>query len=166
MVSRHRSGATVLHRLLFALVVIAGILGILHDSWPKHSRAFWINLHALAGILVWAFLVARFWLLLRQPRLSQTWAARLVHFLLYVLLLLTPAAGMAAFIWRGRVLNLGVWQINFGVSENRSIFEPIEDIHGYMAYATFALLGVHIVAALWLQYVKRDDALRNMWWKT
>jgi cytochrome b561 len=165
VVSRHRSGATVLHRLLFAWVVIAGILGVLHDSWPKHSRGFWINLHALAGILVWAFLAARFWLLLRQPRLSQTWAARLVHFLLYVLLLLTPAAGLAAFIWRGRVLNLGVWQINFGVSENRSIFEPIEDIHGYMAYATFALLGVHIVAALWLHYVKRD-ALRSMWWKT
>ena len=152
--------------MLFTWVVVAGILGVLHDSWPKHSRAFWINLHALAGILVWAFLVARFWLLLQQPRLSQTWAARLVHFLLYVLLLLTPAAGMAAFIWRGRVLNLGVWQVNFAVTENRRIFEPIEDIHGYMAYATFVLLGVHIAAALWLHYVKRDDALRNMWWKT
>lgn len=155
-----------LHWLLFAGVVIAGISGVLHDSWPKHSRVFWINAHALAGILAWAFLVARFWLLLRQPRLSQTWAARLVHFLIYLLLLLTPAAGLAAFIWRGRVLNLGAWQIDFGVSGNRSIFEPLEDIHAYMAYATFALLGVHIGAALWHHYVKRDDTLRNMWWKT
>jgi cytochrome b561 len=166
VVSRSRSGAILLRWLLFALVVIAGMLGVLHDSWPKHSRAFWINLHALAGILVWAFLMARFWLLLRQPRLPQTWAARLVQFPLYVLLLLTPAAGLAAFIWRGRVLNLGAWQINFGVIENRSIFEPIEDIHGYMAYATFTLLGVHIGAVLWHHYVKRDDSLRNTRWKT
>jgi cytochrome b561 len=165
MASRHSSGAIVLHWLLVAVVFIAGVLGLLHDSWPKHSRAFWINLHALAGMLVWAILIARLWLFLRQLRLPETRAARLVHFLLYLLLLLTPAVGLMAFIWHGRVLNLAAWQIDFGINEDRSIFEPAEDIHGYMAYAIFGLLGVHITAVLWHQYVRRDDLLRNMWWK-
>jgi cytochrome b561 len=165
MASRHGSGAIVLHWLLVAVVLIAGVLGLLHDSWPKHSRAFWINLHALAGILVWAVLMVRLWLLLRQRRLAAARGARVVHFLLYSLLLLTPAVGLMAFIWHGRVLNLAAWQIDFGINEDRSIFEPAEDIHGYMAYAIFALLGVHIAAVLWLHYVGRDDVLRNMWWK-
>jgi cytochrome b561 len=165
MASRYSSGAIVLHWLLVAAVLIAGVLGLLHDSWPKHSRASWINLHALAGILVWAVLMVRLWLLLRPRRLAAARGARVVHFLLYSLLLLTPAVGLIAFIWRGRMLNLAAWQIDFGINEDRGIFEPAEDIHGYMAYAIFALLCVHIAAVLWHRYVRRNDVLRNMWWK-
>src|ERR1700761_5891233 len=39
-----RSEAMLLHWLVLALLCIAGLLGALHDSWPRHSREFWINL--------------------------------------------------------------------------------------------------------------------------
>jgi cytochrome b561 len=45
---------------MFALVVIVGVLGLLHDTWPKKTQAFWINVHALIGILLWLVLIARF----------------------------------------------------------------------------------------------------------
>jgi cytochrome b561 len=82
--------------------------------------------------------------------------ARVVHSLLY---------SVMAVIWHGRVLNLAAWQIDFGINEDRSIFEPAEDIHDYVAYEIFALLGFHVAAVLWHHYVRRDDVLRNMWWK-
>src|SRR5271167_1722645 len=53
--------AMALHWLMFLLVVGVGILGLLHDSWPKRSQAFWINLHAAFGVLLWFTLLARIW---------------------------------------------------------------------------------------------------------
>jgi cytochrome b561 len=44
---------------MFVPVVIVGALGLLHDSWPKQSQAFWINIHALIGISLWLVLIAR-----------------------------------------------------------------------------------------------------------
>lgn len=50
-----------------------------------------------------------------------------------------------------------------GVRRNRAIFHPTEDIHGYLAYTLFALAGLHVLAALWHQYVRRDGVLQRMW---
>ena len=40
---------------------------------------------------------------------------------------------------------------------------PIEDLHGYLAYTLFALIGIHLLAALWHQFVWRDRLLQRMW---
>jgi cytochrome b561 len=61
------------------------------------------------------------------------------------------------------VFDFGLFKIDFGVQKNRAIFHPTEDIHGYLAYTLFALAGIHIAAALWQQFVRRDDVLRRMW---
>ena len=56
---RYRPGAIAFHWSMFGLVVIVGTLGLLHDSWPKQTQAFWINIHALIGLLLWLVLFAR-----------------------------------------------------------------------------------------------------------
>jgi cytochrome b561 len=56
---RYRSAAIALHWVIFGLVVVVGVLGLLHDSWPKQTQASWINVHALIGILLWMLLIAR-----------------------------------------------------------------------------------------------------------
>ena len=48
------------HWALFVLLVVVGTLGLLHDSWPKHSQAFSINVHALFGLSLWIILILRF----------------------------------------------------------------------------------------------------------
>ena len=40
---RYGSGAIAFHWSMFVLVVVVGILGLLHDDWPKQTQAFWIN---------------------------------------------------------------------------------------------------------------------------
>jgi cytochrome b561 len=82
---------------------------------------------------------------------------------MYGLLFVIPLFGIVTFIWHGRVFDFGLFKIDFGVRKNPAIFHPTEDIHGYLAYALFALAGIHIAAALWHQFVRRDHLLRRMW---
>ena len=170
-VERYGTGAVVFHWTMFLLVVAVGILGLLHDSWPKRTQAFWINLHAMLGLLLWLTLMARFWwrILHRPPSLPSgvgDWSRRLsgpVHWALYALLFVTPIVGIVTFIWHGRIFDFGVFHLDFGVKSNRAVFHPTEDIHGYLAYAIFALAGVHAAAALWHHFFQRDGVLERMW---
>ena len=86
-----------------------------------------------------------------------------MHLAVYALLFVTPIIGIVTFIWHGRALELGLFQVNFGIASDRAVFEPTEDIHGYLAYALFALAALHISAALWHRFVRRDEILQRMW---
>jgi len=169
--ARYAPNAVALHWSMAVLIVVVGVLGLLHDSWPKQTQAFWINLHALIGLLVFSLLLARIAWRRRHPppqlpaecgalarRLSQP-----VHVVLYVLMFVIPLLGIVTFIWHGRVFDFGLLRIDPGVPKNRAVFQPTELIHGYLAYALFALAGVHALAALWHQYVRRDGVLQRMW---
>jgi cytochrome b561 len=86
-----------------------------------------------------------------------------VHGLLYVLMFVIPILGIVTFIWHGRVFNFGLFRLNFGIRSNRAIFHPTEDVHGYLAYALFALVGIHALTALWHHFIRHDGVLRRMW---
>jgi cytochrome b561 len=167
--SRYGSAAIAFHWLMFVLVVIVGALGLLHDSWPKQTQRFWINIHALLGLLLWCTLMARFWWRRRhRPPLLENVGAfsrrtqALVHFGLYALLFVTPIVGIITFVYHGRAFDFGIFKIDFGIKSNRAIFHPTEDLHGYLAYAIFALAGIHALTALWHQFILRDGLLDRM----
>jgi cytochrome b561 len=168
---RYRAGAIAFHWLMFALVVIVGVLGLLHDSWPKQTQAFWINVHAVIGIFLWLLLLARFGYRLRHsppalPAEMGAFSRRLstpVHFALYALMFVIPIIGFVTFIYHGRIFHFGLFELNFGIQKNRAIFEPTEDLHGYLAYALFALAGLHALAALWHHFVLHDGVLSRIW---
>jgi cytochrome b561 len=169
--ARYRLGAIAFHWTMFVLVVIVGALGLLHDSWPKKTQAFWINIHALVGIVLWLVLLARFGYRLRYsppalPADIGAFSRRFsspVHLALYVLMFLIPIIGFVTFIYHGRIFNFGLFDLNFGVQKNKAIFEPTEDIHGYLAYALFTLAGLHALAALWHHFVLHDGVLARIW---
>lgn len=171
MRERYRPAAIAFHWTMFGLVVVVGILGLLHDSWPKETQAFWINIHALIGIVLWLVLIARFGYRLRHappplPSDAGTLSGRLsgpVHWLLYGLMFVIPILGFVTFIYHGRILDLGAFSLNFGIKKNRAIFGPTEDIHGYLAYALFALAALHALAALWHRFHLHDGVLARMW---
>jgi cytochrome b561 len=173
-IERYDLGAMVFHWVMFGLVVCVGVLGLMHDSWPKQTQRFWINIHAVLGLLLWLVLIARFWWRRRHapPAPMESIGAlsrRLqgpVHFALYALMFVTPIVGMVTFVYHGRVFDFGLFQVDFGIESNRAIFHPTEDLHGYLAYAIFGLAGFHALMALWHQFVLRDGLLARMWPKT
>ena len=125
-------GAIAFHWAMFVLVVIVGVLGLLHDSWPKQTQAFWINVHALIGILLWLLLLARFGyrirhspppLPLRMCALSRRFSSP-VHLALYALMFLIPIVGFVTFIYHGRVFHFGFFDINFGIRKTRQYLSP------------------------------------------
>jgi cytochrome b561 len=155
---------------MFALVVIVGVLGLLHDSWSKQAQSFWINIHALIGVSLWIVLLARFGYRLRHPPPALptdtgAFARRYsspVHLVLYALMFVIPIVGFVTFVYHGRVFDFGVFELNLGIKKNKSIFGPTEDIHGYLAYALFAIAGLHALAALWHRYILKDGVLDRM----
>jgi cytochrome b561 len=170
-VARYGNGAIGFHWVMVALIVVVGVLGLLHDSWPKSTQDFWINIHAMIGLTVWALVIARLWWRSTHtppdlPPDVGEFSRRLsypVHLLLYGLMFVIPIIGIVTFIWHGRVFDFGLFKINFGVAKNRAIFHPTEDIHGYLAYALFALVGLHALAALWHHFIRHDGVLARMW---
>ena len=170
-VLRYDRVAVTFHWIVVLLVVTVGTLGLLHDSWSRSTQAFWINLHAILGLLLWALVITRLgWRLTHRPPplpaqagvFSRRFSAP-VHWLLYLLLLVIPVLGIVTFIWHGRAFDFGLFRVNFGVKSNRAIFHPTEDIHGYLAYALFTLAALHALAALWHHFVRRDGVLLRMW---
>ena len=168
---RYGTGAIAFHWSMFLLIVVVGTLGLLHDSWPKSTQSYWINIHALLGLLVWVLLVARFWWRMTHtppalPPQTGEFSRRLsrpVHLLLYALIFIIPLFGVVTFIWHGRVFDFGLFKVDFGVTKNRAVFHPTEDIHGYLAYALFTVAGLHALAALWHRFILRDGVLARMW---
>ena len=165
------SGAIAFHWCTVLLIVWVGVLGLMHDSWPKGTQAFWINMHALSGLLLLVLVIARLWWRTRHvppalpPDIGE-FSLRLftaAHWLLYALMLIIPIFGIITFIWHGRVFDFGLFRLNVGIRSNRAIFHPTEDIHGYLAYALFTLAGVHALAALWHHFIRHDTVLRRMW---
>jgi cytochrome b561 len=169
--ARYDRGAITFHWIMVVLIAVAGTLGLLHDSFPEQSHNFWINVHALTGLGIWVLLIARFAWRQRHPppelppdsgELARRFA-RPVHLLLYALIFITPVVGFVTFVWHGRAFDFGLFRVDFGVAKNRAVFAPTEDIHGYLAYALFALVGVHALAALWHHFYRRDRLLARMW---
>lgn len=165
------AAAIAFHWIVFALVVVVGTLGLLHDSWPRATQAMWINRHAVLGLIMFALVLWRLgWRWTHTPpdlppdvgefsrRLSYP-----VHMLLYALLIVIPILGIVTFIWHGRVFDFGFAKLDFHVQRNRAIFHTTEDIHGYLAYGLFGLAGLHALAALWHHLIRRDGVLRRMW---
>lgn len=165
------TGAIAFHWTTFVLVIIVGILGLLHDDWPKATQGFWINVHALLGLLLWSTLLARLYWRLRHtppalPAGIGVMARRfssLAHWAMYGLMFTIPLLGVVTFIYHGRIFDFGLFQIDFAVKKDHAIFGPTEDVHGYLAYALFAVAAIHASAALWHRFYWHDGVLQRMW---
>jgi cytochrome b561 len=167
---RYSPVAISLHWSMAALILFTGILGLLLDDWPKDTKLFWINIHAQVGLLILALLIARIWWRRTHtppplpPEVSEISrrASHPAHLLIYALMLITPVVGIVAFVWHARIFDFGLFTIDFGVKSNGPVYHQAEDIHLWLTYGLFALVGGHAVAALWHHFISRDTVLVRM----
>lgn len=152
------------------MIVFLGGLGLLFDDIPRGARPFWINVHVCVGLIYFAAVIARvLWRTTHKapdlrPDIGEfsRRTSFAVHQLLYVLMLLIPVVGVVARVWHGRGFDYGVFQLDFGAASDPAVFHLAEKIHQLLAYALFALAGLHAAGALYHQFVRRDGILLRM----
>mgnify|MGYP001125129795 CR=1 FL=1 len=89
--------------------------------------------------------------------------AKLVHVALYILMLATPLFGWIGASATGfSIPFFGLFDIPLIWGEDEAVADLLLSLHGYSAMAMMALALLHIAAALYRHFIKRDETLRRM----
>ena len=162
--------AIALHWSVALLIVLVGAIGLMFDGLPRPEKAFWLNLHAVVGIALFALVLVRtVWRLSHvPPALPPTTGkaaargAQVLHGLMYALMIAIPAVGLISFLWHARVFEFGLFTVDPGIAADRAIYKPTQKLHAWLTYGLIGALVLHIGASLWHQYGLRDGLLTRM----
>lgn len=130
-----------------------------------------ISLHFTFGIIILAVAIVRLgWRLThREPPPEdglppwQNLTAQIVHYLLYALLFAIPVLGWINASWRGMPIVMFGLELPQLVATRAPGWGWTGDVHGLMSnYLMLALVGLHVVAALYHHYVLHDGVLKRM----
>jgi len=168
--STHRYGAVAiaLHWLSAAAILALFALGFLAaNNADPAAKAALLRGHVPLGVLALVLTLLRigWWLIDRKPeRMSgmPSWQAlteRVVHTLLYLLVLVMGASGIGVIILSGAgaILFFGAP----GPLPDFWHYAPM-NAHFFGAFALLVLAGLHILAALYHQFYKQDRLLTRM----
>ena len=146
-----------LHWLVLVLVVIqllvAESMTETFDAMDEggtvsSSTAFFGSVHFWVGLAILAVMLTRLGVRLRRgapehagaSSTALTIVAQTVHYALYAVLIAAPISGLIAY---------------YGIAD-------IGDIHALVRPALFILVALHILGALYGQFVRKDGTLRRM----
>ena len=109
-------------------------------------RVLWIKIHGAPDLVP-------------SPRFSKV-IARISHGLLYLLLLALPATGLGMTLFSGRGIDLlGIPPL---LEADKAVAGALHAAHGPLFLATVIVVFIHVVGALWHQYVRHDSTLGRM----
>jgi superoxide oxidase len=172
-VQRYDPISQLFHWTVVVLMIGLLVTNTLRGEAPKDSdlRTFYLNLHVSFGILIFFVVIARIvWSRVvgapapvDAPRWSQI-AAKVTHVALNLATLLVPISGYLRLASKDRVADFfGLVQIPSLVGDNPAINEAMHLFHGEpMEVFFYVVIGLHVAAAVWHQYVRHDRALERM----
>jgi len=162
-----------LHWTMAIVIVLAVAIGLycsfLTPGTPE--RRYLLDIHKSLGMTALVLLAIRIVYRLikgapayREPLGALVHAgASLAHWGLYAIMLLMPVSGYINSVGGGRTVP---W---FGLFNWPQLFAPDKAlghlggmVHGWGAYAIYALLALHIAAVFWHHVVKKDAVLQRM----
>lgn len=135
------------------------------------TGAILLGLHRQLGLLLlllWALRLALRWRRRHaQPAahlpLPLRLAAGASHLLLYALLLAMPLLGWAMSNAHGRAVALfGALALPALAGTDPDLADTLQDWHAWGAWAVLGLVALHVAAALWHHWVRRDAVLASM----
>jgi cytochrome b561 len=128
--------------------------------------------HFWTGLAIWLLLWWRLALRARAgappiaPPLPdwQAWPSRVLHLALYLFLVAMPLLGLATAWSDGKSLYLPFTGIALPalLPTDRGLAHQLEDLHGSIGEAFYWVIGLHVAAALYHHWWRRDDTLRRM----
>lgn len=162
--------ARVLHWSMALLIVAMLFIGVTMVT-SLALRPVLIDLHRPLGIAILLLALVRLGNRLRHrpPPLPndlpaiQKLAALASHWLLYALMLSMPLIGWAMVSAGGYpVVMFGGVHLPAIVPHSPGLFAVLRRAHGVLAYALFATVLMHLSAALYHAWVRRDGVLSSM----
>ena len=165
--------ARALHWLVAGLAVIVVALGWAMPEAPREtaSRELLLLLHRSLGLSILALMVFRVVWRLRHPTPPlpadfpriEALAAHADHALLYLLFLVMPLSGYLNAAFAGHAVSFfGVVTIPPLVAENARLSQAAIAVHLAGQFLVYALVGVHVAAALLHRFVRRNRILDRM----
>ncbi len=171
---RYALPARALHWIVAAAIPVQVYLGHAAEREADRDASFrLIQQHYQLGVAIFALMLLR--ILWRvghgtppRPRGEPRWrrlVAVTVHWLLYALILTLPVSGYVMWVWMDAPMDVA------GLGELPRLFTPPAGeetgralawyIHTFSAWLVVALVAVHVGAALWHQFVQRDQAITS-----
>jgi cytochrome b561 len=180
--TRYGTAAMTLHWLIAALIVANICIGLYFGELPRADANlfFLVQTHKSIGLTVLVLSLIRLgWRLVNPvPPLPAGMSAPLrflahaTHFLLYFLIIAIPLSGWALVSSSA----LGLPTIYFGLfqwphipflagltrAQKMPVHHQLDNIHVFLAWSAIVLIPLHVGAALFHQFWRRDDVLKRM----
>ncbi len=171
---RYSPKARTLHWIMAVLIVLAYALILSRTQFSRGSdyRILVVQSHFWVGILI---------LLMAFMRVSERRkhtppgitpplqgilqkVATLSHYALYAFLFVQPVLGLlTVLVEKGALpIPLTSWQIPSPFPTSDRVAESFEDLHKLLATIFYYVIGLHVVAALWHHWIRKDNALQRM----
>jgi cytochrome b561 len=158
------------------LTVLALITGLSALWWretidDKALRDVLLTLHRHMGLLVWLALAARLLVRFTLPRVDAAgpmpWHLRLAgalsHVTLYGLLFSLPLVGWLLTNAHGQPVKvLGLFTLPNLIDADPDVADTLADRHEALAWVLCGVVALHILAALWHHFWRRDNVLRSI----
>lgn len=162
--------ARTLHWLVFVLVAAQVVIGWtmphIRPGVPQEGLVAW---HLSIGALIMLVVLVRLaWRVVRPtpPAPMAKWErllATLTHLSLYLLLIVIPLLGWAAAGFFGYTVRLfGFVPLPALADRTMRWAHEAGDIHDLLTNVLLGVVGLHVLAALWHNFVRRDRILQRM----
>lgn len=173
--SRYSGGAMAFHWTI-ALMIVANIaVALITDDWHGPSRAAAMGFHKATGITVLALSIGRLlWRLAHRPppfpaeiRAWEATAARVMHWVFYVLMVVMPVSGwlmISAAAERKPLSWYGFFPLPYlPVQGDKALGGAAHETHELLGYAMIALIVLHVAAALKHHFFDGSRLIARMW---
>jgi cytochrome b561 len=170
--------ARALHWIIVVLIAVQFTMGIIMtdeapqpDFWARLSDALaFSSAHKLLGIVLLILVIVRLAYRLGRGRPPEeptltTWQremSALVHAWLYVLLLLVPLLGWIGISLYPALTVFDWFSLPALTAPDRQLSVPVFAAHMIAAFALIALIALHVTAALYHHFIRRDGVLGRM----
>ena len=169
---RYTLTAIVLHWALAALIVVLIGIGSYMTELPRNAskRSTLVSLHQALGLTAALLIVIRvYWSLAHAapplPVALPAWqirATQMGHRLLYLCMILMPLTGYLGSSFGKHAIQLFGFDLPHWGWEDKFLQALLMDIHSAIAFVFFALIVLHIAAALKHHLLDRNDVFRRM----
>jgi cytochrome b561 len=170
-VSRYHPLLVTLHWLLALLIVAALVVGFFGLAATPNSdpgKIGVLKLHMAGGMLILALMVIRFVVRMTTSRPARATTghplldriAPITHYGFYVLVFLMVATGFTTAILAG--LNKIVFQGSGDALPPDFLIYPTRVAHGAIAVLLVGFILLHVLAAFYHQFVRKDGLFRRM----